>query len=199
MLRSVKAFVLSLAVCSSAGLFLAQQLSTLFQSEQNFDAAEVAGKAVSCDVSCDFNHDGKPDALSVVRMPHSTTVRVTMGGVGTRDLTPSAGSINSAGLLSAADLNGDRNLDVVWQPTGLIPAVAWFGDGKGGFIQAAPPSLPVPISPLFHPFRIDPLPDLPTLTVGPLRPGRGPARPCSEVALWIARTVNPPPSSSLFS
>ncbi|WP_155121472.1 VCBS repeat-containing protein [Bryobacter aggregatus] len=147
--------------------------------------------------------------------------------MGTTEL-PSSPPRASEGILYAADLNGDQNLDVVWESKfGFHRSVVWLGDGKGGFSVYANPhpenaSLasvpPVPYrssssssaSPGWltqsaaearqRRSAVSVLPQSPYWTARPKRSSRVqevPPRSSSEIEVWLAHTINPPPSSIL--
>lgn len=210
------------AVTIAAGLSASSVNGPLLRSSVYSRSLAVIAR---CEQLCDFNHDSKPDRLDLIRGANSSTVRVTLGGIGTHDIAP----VNLQGEIFAADMNGDKNLDVVWQSKkGLFRKIVWLGDGKGGFVLAAQrkpldfaalPSLPyVPSSSSSAQSttwtassaekrsrtqisirRVGPV--LPVLTGSQKRKQwTGDAAPIRfELLQWVARTTNAPPSSSFFS
>ncbi len=160
MFRRLQVLLLAMAVCSTVGVFRVQRVTPSVKSLSGLEPVEIARRAVSCETGCDFNHDGRPDALGLVGLKEALTLRVTLTGVGTRDLTSPGTGFSGSGRFSAIDLNGDDHLDVVWQSSSRTAApIVWLGDGKGGFVRMSAAELPetdfatIPTLPGGTPFR----------------------------------------------
>lgn len=102
-----------------------------------------AGHFPSDIATADFNNDGTDDlAVTNVTFSAGSYASVLLGdrtgGFGETTLGPRSGD-NWAGEIATADLNGDKNDDVVVIQTHEIRV--WLGDGAGGFGQ--PSSAPV--------------------------------------------------------
>lgn len=90
-------------------------------------------------LSVDLNHDNRLDSLALVPDGHGgETIQVTLVGIGNRELKSSGPRVGSRGVLYAADVDHDANLDLVRESeNGLDPPLVWLGDGKGNFVLSA--------------------------------------------------------------
>jgi hypothetical protein len=88
-------------------------------------------------VAADLNHDGKLDLA--VSTTGATTVSILLGnGDGTFQSHKDYWAGNGAGILAAADLNGDSNIDLVvpdlgWAERADSKVTVLFGNGDGTF------------------------------------------------------------------
>jgi hypothetical protein len=66
------------------------------------------------------------------------TIQVTLVGVSNWELKSSGPRVDSRGVLYAADVDQDANLDLVRESeNGLDSPLVWLGDGKGNFVLSA--------------------------------------------------------------
>jgi len=93
------------------------------------DIADLAGNRLASDVVWSFTTAGAAPPSGLLADPYKVAAGVNAHGV------------------SAADMNGDGNLDLVVATTGADAVVVLFGDGDGGF--AAGGSYPTGVHPKF--------------------------------------------------
>lgn len=84
----------------------------------------------------DFNNDGISDIVASQDLTSAGTYVFYGSSSGTFSSGTLVGDDSTTSSVSAADLNGDGNLDVLYYDTDVSGYVARYGDGKGGFATA---------------------------------------------------------------
>jgi hypothetical protein len=87
----------------------------------------------------DFNEDGKQDIIVGTVAGLQADILLTGNGDGTFTQRPSLPGSFGYGSGIAADMNGDKHLDLIFGGNGSTSS--YVGDGKGGFQQVTSPNL----------------------------------------------------------